>query len=211
MISINILFSNRGSNAISILNKINESKLNLKLNSIICNNKKASGIPDIKNLGFNVNIIDSSDFNNTTDYNNKLLNVLLSNKSEYLLLCGYMKVIPKEIIKAYDLKILNIHPSLLPNYKGLNTHTKVIQNKDLYHGCSVHFVNEHMDSGPIVAQSRIKVIHGEDPDTLANRLLPIEHNLYFNVLKLIQNKEILLKNKIIYYKGEILDKPINFQ
>ncbi len=210
MTSINILFSNRGSNAVSILSKINESKLNLKVNLIVCNNKKASGISDIKNLGFSVNIIDSSDFNNAIDYNNELLTALLSNKSEYLLLCGYMKIVPKEIIKAYDSKILNIHPSLLPDYKGLNTHTKVIQNNDLYHGCSVHFVNEHMDSGPIIAQSKIKILDGEDPDSLADRLLPVEHNLYFNVLKLIQNKEILLKNKIIYYKGEVLDKPIHF-
>tara|TARA_B100000287_G_scaffold423922_1_gene467839 strand:+ start:356 stop:988 length:633 start_codon:yes stop_codon:yes gene_type:complete len=210
MTSINILFSNRGSNAVSILSKINESKLNLKVNLIVCNNKKASGISDIKNLGFSVNIIDSSDFNNAIDYNNELLTALLSNKSEYLLLCGYMKIVPKEIIKAYDSKILNIHPSLLPDYKGLNTHTKVIQNNDLYHGCSVHFVNEHMDSGPIIAQSKIKILDGDDPDSLADRLLPVEHNLYFNVLKLIQNKEILLKNKIIYYKGEVLDKPIHF-
>ena len=210
MTSINILFSNRGSNAVSILSKINESKLNLKVNLIVCNNKKASGISDIKNLGFSVNIIDSSDFNNAIDYNNELLTALLSNKSEYLLLCGYMKIVPKEIIKAYDSKILNIHPSLLPDYKGLNTHTKVIQNNDLYHGCSVHFVNEHMDSGPIIAQSKIKILDGDDPDSLADRLLPVEHNLYFNVLKLIQNKEILLKNKIIYYKGEVLNKPIHF-
>ena len=210
MTSINILFSNRGSNAVSILSKINESKLNLKVNLIVCNNKKASGISDIKNLGFSVNIIDSSDFNNAIDYNNELLTALLSNKSEYLLLCGYMKIVPKEIIKAYDSKILNIHPSLLPDYKGLNTHTKVIQNNDLYHGCSVHFVNEHMDSGPIIAQSKIKILDGDDPDSLADRLLPVEHNLYFNVLKLIQNKEILKKNKIIYYKGEVLDKPIHF-
>ncbi len=210
MTSINILFSNRGSNAVSILSKINESKLNLKVNLIVCNNKKASGISDIKNLGFSVNIIDSSDFNNAIDYNNELLTALLSNKSEYLLLCGYMKIVPKEIIKAYDSKILNIHPSLLPDYKGLNTHTKVIQNNDPYHGCSIHFVNEHMDSGPIIAQSKIKILDGDDPDSLADRLLPVEHNLYFNVLKLIQNKEILLKNKIIYYKGEVLDKPIHF-
>ena len=210
MTSINILFSNRGSNAVSILSKINESKLNLKVNLIVCNNKKASGISDIKNLGFSVNIIDNSDFNNAIDYNNELLTTLLSNKSEYLLLCGYMKIVPKEIIKAYDFKILNIHPSLLPDYKGLNTHTKVIQNNDLYHGCSVHFVNEHMDSGPIIAQSKIKILDGDDPDSLADRLLPVEHSLYFNVLKLIQNKEILLKNKIIYYKGEVLDKPIHF-
>ena len=67
-----------------------------------------------------------------------------------------------------------------------------------------------MDSGPIIAQSKIKILDGDDPDSLADRLLPVEHNLYFNVLKLIQNKEILLKNKIIYYKGEVLDKPIHF-
>ena len=118
--------------------------------------------------------------------------------------------IPDEIIKSYFGNIINIHPSLLPRYKGLNTHEKVILNNDTVHGCTTHYVTTNIDDGPIIAQSSISVLKNDTPEKIASRLLSVEHKLFYNTLKLVENNYIKLKNKKILYKGNILQKPIIF-
>ena len=121
-----------------------------------------------------------------------------------------MNKIPKDIINLFNGNIINIHPSLLPKYKGLHTHDKVISNKDLYHGCTTHYVTEDIDCGPLIAQYKIPVMQFDNSVTIAKRLLQVEHILYYETLKMIENNDIKLKNKIIYYKNNILEEPILF-
>ena len=210
MLKISIIFSGRGSNACSILKFIIENKLKFIVKNIICNNKEADGINKISKLGFNVRIIDKKLYNNIDKYNSDLHSILQPEKDNLLLLCGYMNKIPKDIINLFNGNIINIHPSLLPKYKGLHTHDKVISNKDLYHGCTTHYVTEDIDCGPLIAQYKIPVMQFDNSITIAKRLLQVEHILYYKTLKMIENNDIKLKNKIIYYKNNILEEPILF-
>lgn len=210
MIKISILFSGRGSNAYSILKFILDNKLKFEVDNIICNNIKAEGIKVISKLNFNVKIIDKKSFVSNDKYNSDLIKILNPKKNSLLLLCGYMNKVPENIIKSYNGNIINIHPSLLPKYKGLYTHDKVIVNKDLYHGCTTHYVTNDIDCGPLIAQYKIPVNRTDDSTSVAKRLLAVEHILYYKTLKMIENKDIKLENNKVYYKNNILDDPIFF-
>ena len=108
----------------------------------------------------------------------KILNELKKEKIELICLAGFMKILSNNFIKSFKGKILNIHPSLLPKYKGLNTHERAIENKDICSGCTVHFVNSKLDSGKIILQKTVKILKKDTPDTLAKRILAQEHKLY---------------------------------
>ena len=210
MIKISILFSGRGSNAYSILKFILDNKLKFEVDNIICSNNEAEGIKVISKLNFNVKIIDKKSFASNDKYNSDLIKILNPKKNSLLLLCGYMNKVPENIIKSYNGNIINIHPSLLPKYKGLYTHDKVIANKDLYHGCTTHYVTNDIDCGPLIAQYKIPVNRTDDSTSVAKRLLAVEHILYYKTLKMIENKDIKLENNKVYYKNNILDEPIFF-
>lgn len=208
MISISILFSGRGTNAESILKSIITKDLNFKVKKVICNNSHADGIIKIENLGINVSIVEQKKYSNIKDFNKAIKNELNPKKGDLLLLCGYMKKIPNNIIKSYLGNVINIHPSLLPKYKGLNTHEKVIANNDTIHGCTTHYVTTNIDDGPIIAQSHISVLNDDTPEKIANRLLSVEHKLFYKTLKLVETESIKLKNNKILYKNNFLQKPI---
>ena len=210
MIKISILFSGRGSNAYSILKFILDNKLKFEVDNIICSNNEAEGIKVISKLNFNVKIIDKKSFVSNDKYNSDLIKILNPKKNSLLLLCGHMSKVPENIIKSYNGNIINIHPSLLPKYKGLYTHDKVIANKDLYHGCTTHYVTNDIDCGPLIAQYKIPVNRTDDSTSVAKRLLAVEHILYYKTLKMIENKDIKLENNKVYYKNNILDDPIFF-
>ncbi len=209
MRSINILFSGRGSNADYIISLIQKKQLNFNIKNIISNNKNAKGIELIKKYKFPINILDK-DILNDDDYNKYLLEILEPAQDDILLLCGYMLKIPSFIIDSYKGNVINIHPSLLPDYKGLNTHKRVIDDGGSTHGCTTHYVNNKIDCGPIIAQYKISIEKDDNEISLAKRLLKKEHVLYYKTLKLIENEEIYLKDSNVYYKGTILKKPIIF-
>lgn len=210
MNKISLLFSGRGSNAYSILKLVIENKLNFKINKIICNNKDATGIKKIIKLNLDVIIIDKKLYNDNVKYSSDLLSILNPDKDDLLLLCGYMNKISCSIIDAYNGNVVNIHPSLLPKYKGLNTHKKVISNKELNHGCTTHYVNKDIDCGPIIAQYMIPVENNDDSESIAEKLLDVEHTLFYKTLKMIEESDIKLKNNLVFYKGKALKEPIIF-
>ena len=109
---------------------------------------------------------------------NKLLAILKKNNIEMICLAGFMKILSKNFIKKFKGKILNIHPSLLPKYKGLNTHKRALNNKEKYSGCTVHFVNSRLDSGKIILQKKVKILKKETKTSLAKKILAQEHKLY---------------------------------
>ena len=208
MITISILFSGRGTNANSILNCVLNKKLNVKIKIIICNNKDAIGIKMLEKYNFKNKIIDMSSFANKEKYNIELENILDPKYNEYLILCGYMSKIPDHLIQAYNGNIINIHPSLLPKYKGLDTHEKVINNRDKNHGCSTHFVTSNIDEGPIIAQYCLPVDEDDTALSISKKLLPLEHKLYYRTLKMIEEKRIYLRDNKIIFDGEFLNEPI---
>ena len=179
-----VFISGKGSNLKSLIkfSKIKKSPISIEL--IVSNNAKSKGlifgkIYKIKKKIFN--------FKNQTLDENKILKELKKKKINLICLAGFMKILSKNFINNFKGQILNIHPSLLPKYKGLNTHERAIRNKDNYSGCTVHFVTPKLDSGKIINQKKVKISKKDSPKTLANKVLAQEHKLYPKAIMKIFN------------------------
>jgi len=207
----NFLLTNRGSNAISLVDYLIKKNLTNLINKVIINNPNSPAIEKIKQRNIKSTVLDPQDFANTRDYNTQLLSIINPGDKDIIFLCGYMMIIPPEIIKKLNSRIINIHPSLLPKYKGLNTHKRVLENKEAYHGCTVHQVNEGIDSGKLIAQYKIKIYDNDNEETLSKRLLLKEHILYSKVLEEIIGEKLIINENEIFYKNSLLNKPMLFE
>ena len=169
-----IFISGTGSNLKSLIkfSKLKKSPIIIKM--VISNNHKAKGLQYANIYKIKKKVFD---FKNTLS-EKKVINELKKRDIHLICLAGFMKILSKSFIKNFKGKILNIHPSLLPKYKGLNTHERAIRNKDKYSGCTVHFVNSRLDSGEIINQKKVKITKLDTPKTLAKRVLIQEHKLY---------------------------------
>ena len=169
-----VFISGTGSNLKSLIkfSKLKKSPIIIKM--IISNNYKANGLRYANIYKIKKKVFD---FKNTLS-EKKVINELKKSNIHLICLAGFMKILSKDFIKNFKGKILNIHPSLLPKYKGLNTHERAIRNKDKYSGCTVHFVNSRLDSGKIINQKKVRIKRLDTPKTLAKRILIQEHKLY---------------------------------
>ena len=170
-----VFITGTGSNLKSLIkfSKLKKSPISIKI--IISNNPKSKGlrfgkIYKIKKKIFN--------FKKKTTAEKEILFELKKNKIDLICLAGFMKILSKNFIQNFNGKIMNIHPSLLPKYKGLKTHERAIKNKDKYSGCSVHFVNSKLDSGKIILKKKVRINKKDTPQTLAKKILVQEHKLY---------------------------------
>ncbi|MDC3114701.1 phosphoribosylglycinamide formyltransferase [Candidatus Pelagibacter sp.] len=170
-----VFISGNGSNLRSLIKFSKLKKSPISINLIISDNLKAKGL-----IYANIFKIDKKifKFKNRKLDENKLISELKKNKIKLICLAGFMKILSKTFIENFKGIILNIHPSLLPKYKGLNTHDRVLKKKDKYSGCTVHFVSSKLDSGKIILQKRVKISKKETPKTLAKKILKEEHKLY---------------------------------
>ena len=170
-----VFISGTGSNLKSLIKFSKTDRSPISVEFIVSNNSKARGLNFAKKYNIKKKIIN---FKNKNLSESRLLSILKINNIEMICLAGFMKILSKNFIKKFKGKILNIHPSLLPKYKGLNTHEKALINKEKYSGCTVHFVNSELDSGKIILQKRVKISKNETKDSLANKILVQEHKLY---------------------------------
>ncbi len=174
-LNVSIFISGRGSNLLSLINysKIKNSKI--KINLIISNNKFSRGLEFAKKNKIKYHIVNYSKKNQAEL---KILRYLRKNKIDLICLAGFMKILSSNFIKKFKNPILNIHPSILPRYKGLNTHMKAIKNKDKFSGATVHLVTPKLDSGKIILQKKVRISKYDTEKTLAKKVLKIEHKLY---------------------------------
>ena len=170
-----VFISGTGSNLKSLI-KFSKLKISpISINIIISNNARAKGLRLGKIYKINSKIFS---FKKKSLAEKKMIFELKKNKINLICLAGFMKILSKNFIKNFEGKILNIHPSLLPKYKGLNTHKRFIQNKEKYSGCTVHYVNQKLDSGKIILQKKVKINKNDTPAKLAKKILVEEHKLY---------------------------------
>ena len=169
-----VFISGNGSNLKSLIKFSKTRKSPITINLIITNNPKAKGLK----LG-KINKIKKKSFNfKKKNIENQVLSVLKKHEIKMICLAGFMKILSRNFITKFSGKILNIHPSLLPKYKGLNTHQRVLSNNEKYSGCTVHFVNSKLDSGKIILQKKVKITKNETKNSLAKKVLEQEHKLY---------------------------------
>jgi phosphoribosylglycinamide formyltransferase 1 len=169
-----VFISGTGSNLKSLIQFSKLKKSPIVIEMIISNNAKSKGLQYANIYKIKKKVFD---FKNSLS-EKKIINELKKNNINLICLAGFMKILSKSFIKNFKGKILNIHPSLLPKYKGLNTHEKAIKNKDKYSGCTVHFVNSKLDSGKIINQKKVKINKSDTPEKLAKKILIQEHKLY---------------------------------
>ena len=170
-----VFISGTGSNLKNIIKFSKITKSPISINLIISSTALAKGLRFADQFKIKKKIFN---FKNFTNAEEKLLLLLKKEKIKFICLAGFMKILSKNFIKKFDGKIINIHPSLLPKYKGLNTHSKAIKNKDKYAGCTVHYVTAELDSGKIILQKKVKVAAKDNSASLSKKVLKLEHKLY---------------------------------
>ena len=170
-----IFISGDGSNLESIIKNSREYNFPIKIELIISNNPNAKGIIFAKKYNIPFKFFSSQNQNN---FERNCLFEIKKKKIKFLCLAGFMKILSQNFIKTFRYKIVNIHPSLLPKYKGLNTHQRVLKDKEKYSGCTVHFVNSKLDSGKIILQKKVLIYKNETEKSLKQRILKQEHKLY---------------------------------
>ncbi len=175
-----IFISGNGSNMKNLIKFSKMKNSPIVVDLVLSSNKKASGIKYLKKKKINFKIFN---FKQKERDEKKILEILKKRKTQLICLAGFMKILSGDFVKKFNGKILNIHPSLLPKYKGLNTHKRVLINKENFSGCTVHIVNSKLDSGKIIMQKRVRVSKKDDPKSLSEKILKQEHLLYPKALK----------------------------
>ena len=182
---IAVFISGRGSNLRSIINYSAKKKISYRVELVISNKKNAKGLILAKKNAIKNYSIDFTESKKLTDI---VLNLLEKNHIKLVCLAGFMRILPVYFIKSFKGKILNIHPSLLPKYKGLNTHERVIMNGEKFTGCTVHYVNKFLDSGKIVIQKKVRIKKNDNPKSIEKKVLKIEHKIYpLAIIKVLSN------------------------
>ena len=197
-----VFISGKGSNLKSLIKFSFKKNSKFKISLIVSNNSKALGLKYAKLFKVKKKIIN---YKNKRLTENDLIKKLKKERINIICLAGFMKIISKNFIKRFGGKILNIHPSLLPKYPGLNTHKKVLENKDSEHGVTVHLVNEGLDSGPIIGFIKLKIYDTESEKDLESRIHNLEHYIYPKILSELQEGKIVIKDGEIF-REEILHK-----
>tara|TARA_B100000795_G_scaffold256671_1_gene229283 strand:+ start:393 stop:962 length:570 start_codon:yes stop_codon:yes gene_type:complete len=167
-----VFISGTGSNLKNLIKFSQIKKAPISIDLIVSNTHLAEGLQFADQFKIKKKIFDFS------DTGKNILILLKKEKINFICLAGFMKILSKNFIKNFDGKIVNIHPSLLPKYKGLNTHSRAIRNKDKFSGCTVHYVTEKLDSGKIIMQNKVKITAKDDAISLAKKILKQEHKLY---------------------------------
>jgi len=195
-----VLVSGRGSNLQAIIDSIDREELDAHLSIVISNTKDAMALKRAEKHGIKTIFIDPSTYLNSKEYDKALVLKLKEFSIDLICLAGYMRILGEEVIQTFEKKIINIHPSLLPAFPGLNAQKQAINHGVKFSGCTVHFVDSGVDSGPIILQTVVPVYDNDDEKSLSKRILEQEHYLYPKAIKMIQENKIRLNGRTVTSK-----------
>lgn len=199
MKNIAVLLSGRGSNFISIYESILNGQItNAKISVVISNKEDAPGLLYAKKEGLNAIFLNPKDFSNRESYDAHIVSVLKKSGIELVCLAGYMRIITKGFVESFPNQIINIHPSLLPSFPGLHAQRQALEYGVKYSGCTVHFVDENVDHGPIILQEVVPVLDDDTEETLSDRILQKEHIIYPKAVNLIVNEKIAIRGRKVF-------------
>jgi phosphoribosylglycinamide formyltransferase-1 len=180
--NIAVFISGTGTNFKNLIQYSLKKQSKFKIKLVVSNNSNAKGLKYAKKFKVKKKIIN---YKNLTNSEIRILNYLNKENINIICLAGFMKILTANFIKKFKGKIINIHPSLLPKYKGLNTHQRALDNKEKYSGCTVHYVNSKLDAGKIILQKKVKIYRNDTSEKLSKRILKQEHLLYPKALEKI--------------------------
>ena len=185
-----VLISGNGSNLQAIIDEISRGTLTANIIKVISNKADAYGLQRAAEAGIETEVLSHKDFPDRESYDKALIQRIDIARPDLLILAGFMRILSDHFVKYYAGKIMNIHPSLLPKYKGLDTHKRVLEANEKEHGCTVHFVTPTLDDGPIILQARIDIDENDTPETLAQRVHEQEHRIYPEAIRLFAEGKI---------------------
>lgn len=207
-LSIVVLISGSGSNLQAIIDNLQVRNINARIKAVISNRPGVLGLERAANAGIETRTIDHTEFESRLSFDQAMIDTIDSYQPELIILAGFMRILSDEFVEHYAGRLINIHPSLLPNFKGLNTHQRAIDASHDKHGASVHFVSNELDGGPVIAQAEVAVSANDDAQSLRLKVLEQEHILYPLVTKWFAERRITLNNNQVYFDQRPLEKPV---
>ena len=202
MLQLAVLISGRGSNMIKLAEAIAADQLNARI-AIVISNQHCAGITHAAELSIQTKVIERKNYKTRHDHDQAVQDTLSSSSVDYVFLAGYMAILGADFTNAFAGRLINIHPSLLPDFTGLNTHQRAIEAQATQHGATVHLVTAGLDEGPIILQAQLSILQEDDADSLAERVLQLEHRLYPFVLKcLCEGHLTLFKDKVKWHNRD---------
>ena len=202
LLKLGVLISGNGSNLQSIIDHIEKGSLKAIIKIVISNNPEAYGITRAKKHGIPVVVLKNGDFKNKEAFDLELIRNLKNNYVDMVILAGFMRIITPALLNAFPQKIMNIHPALLPSFPGIHGQKQALDYGVKLSGCTVHFVDEGVDTGPIIIQSAVQVFDDDTEETLAERILKEEHKIYPQAIQLFSEGKIEIKGRKVRIKTE---------
>ncbi|MEH6404448.1 MAG: phosphoribosylglycinamide formyltransferase [Sneathiella sp.] len=193
---IAVLISSRGSNMQALVKACQAVDFPAEIVTVVSNNADAAGIEFAAQHNIPTNVIDHRDYDNREDFDTALSDYLSSVKADLICLAGFMRLLTPDFVNRWRDRIINIHPSLLPAFKGLHVHERALESGARFTGCTVHIVRPEMDDGPIIAQAAVPILSSDTADTLAARILEQEHRIYPMALRLFAEKKVKIHGSI---------------
>jgi len=198
VINLGVLVSGRGTNLQAIIEAIQEGKIEGRISIVLSDNREAYALKRAEQNNLETRYVDFKSFKNREDYDKKMVEYLKEKNVELVVLAGYMRILTPYFIKVYKNRIMNIHPALLPSFPGLNAQRQALEYGVKISGCTVHFVDEGVDSGPIILQRAVEVKDEDTEESLAERILKEEHQIYPQAIQLFAQGRLLIKGRRVY-------------
>lgn len=201
LLKLGVLISGSGSNLQSIIDHIENGSLKAAIRIVISNNPDAFGIKRAQKHGIPFVVMKNGDFKSKEDFDSALIKALKDNNVDLVVLAGFMRIISPAFLKAFPQRVLNIHPALLPSFPGLHGQKQALDYGVKFSGCTVHFVDEGVDTGPIIIQSAVPVLEDDTEETLAARILKEEHKIYPRAIQLFADGKIQIQGRKVRVKN----------
>jgi len=202
--SIAILISGEGSNLQAFIDAQKEQLLQANIAVVISNQPQAKGLKRAQSANIPVETINHKNYKDRQEFDYALSKTIDKYHPDLIILAGFMRILGTPFVTKYQSKLVNVHPSLLPKFKGLNTHQKALDANETEHGCSIHFVTDELDGGPVFAQAKVRVSRQDNLVSLANKVHQLEHKLFVKCANLLLTEKLRLKNQRVYFNDEPL-------
>lgn len=204
-IKLVVLVSGNGSNLGAIIKEIQLGSLNAEICTVISNRPDAYGLTRARDANIPVTVINHEDYENREAFDLALMQCIDKSQPDLIILAGFMRILSDDFVEHYLGRMINIHPSLLPKYQGLNTHQRVLEAGEKEHGVTVHYVTPELDSGPIILQAKVPVLEGDDEKTLEERIHRAEHQIYPEAIRRIATGQVTFRESEVYYDNKPVD------
>jgi phosphoribosylglycinamide formyltransferase 1 len=200
-VPIGVLVSGNGTNLQAIIDAIEANKLSATIQLVVSNRADAYGLARAKNHGIPTEVLDHKQFPDREAFDQRVIDLLNARGVELVVLAGFMRLLSPAFVKAYSNRIMNIHPALLPSFPGLNVQKKAVEHGVRFSGCTVHFVNEECDEGPIIIQAVVPVFPDDTEESLAARILQQEHCIYPRAIQLYSEGRLHVQGRKVFVDG----------